>query len=271
MHDTTPELYQSKFNLPSNHVLIRVLRWIERISARCAHHVITVHPPHQNLLASRGIPKKHTSVVLNTPDPSVFQRGCAGVYSAHAPVFVYHGTVARRLGVDLLVEAFAQVLQQLPEARLRVLGTGDDASYVQQRIAQLGVGHAVFFPNTHVRLEKLVPLLQDTSVGVVSNRPDPSTQWMLPVKLLEYMQLGIPCVVPSLPVIVQTVGEDAGWYYPPGNVQALAHNMLESVQSKDAWQARREKALQWSDKNGWALQRQTLLDVINGTVGVHKK
>ena len=55
VHDTMPELYQSKFGLGGTHPLIRALAVQEQLSCRFADRVICVNEPHRDLLVSRGL------------------------------------------------------------------------------------------------------------------------------------------------------------------------------------------------------------------------
>ena len=48
---------------------------------------------------------------------------------------------------------------------------------------------------------------------------------MLPVKLLEYVAVGIPAVVPRLKAIEYYFSDDMVTYYEPGDVQSLANGI----------------------------------------------
>src|SRR5439155_3543603 len=55
VHDTMPEAYATKFDLPLRHPLIALLRWEERLSARFADQVITTNDLHKAVLRRHGI------------------------------------------------------------------------------------------------------------------------------------------------------------------------------------------------------------------------
>src|SRR5436190_4307265 len=105
IHDFSWEMFLQRFgDRPGIGAAERPLRLIERIAARLADRVVTVHEPYRRALIARGIPASKISIVMNTvdegllPTPSDEPRG--GGFRV-----VYHGTVTPHYGVDLLVEA----------------------------------------------------------------------------------------------------------------------------------------------------------------------
>ena len=83
----------------------------ERLSALVAHSVICVNHPQRDTLVARGVPNTKTFMSMNVPDPRIFRTypGCREVSGNNALHLVYHGTMAHRLGVDLLIRAVALV------------------------------------------------------------------------------------------------------------------------------------------------------------------
>ena len=59
------------------------------------------------------------------------------------PLFLYSGRLAPVKGLDLLLDAFAEVRRRVPEARLRIRGDGPLRATVAHRVRELGLGDAV--------------------------------------------------------------------------------------------------------------------------------
>ncbi len=224
VHDTMPELYQSKFGIDDKHLLIRALKFQEKLSCRFADHVICVHEPHRKLLESRNSVNGETSVLMNLPDPAIFGTPVTETIpiDEHAPRLVYHGTIAHRLGLDLALHAFVEVKQTYPHARFDIYGTGDAASDIQTLIRELNLDESVSFSNSFFPVQEIPAMLAGASVGIIPNRQDPATELMLPVKLLEYLYCGIAVVAPKLDAIEHYFPEDSIAYYSPGDVQSCA-------------------------------------------------
>lgn len=61
------------------------------------------------------------------------------------PVIVFAGRLSRTKGVHVLLDAFATVIQELPMARLEILGSGHDEQTFVRQAEFLGLGDAVVF------------------------------------------------------------------------------------------------------------------------------
>jgi glycosyltransferase involved in cell wall biosynthesis len=106
-------------------------------------------------------------------------------------------------------------------------------------------------------------MIQGASVGIIPNRRDAATDYMLPVKLLEYVHLGIPVIAPRLLAIQYYFGEDQVVYYEPGNVDELADSIcrLYADPSKRAELAR--KSAEFAKRFSWDLLKAELFNVID--------
>lgn len=226
VHDMMPELYMSKFGVDERHWLIRVLQWQERCSAGFADKVICVHEPHRQVLCRRGVDSAKLTVLPNVPDPRIFagQRRVAADDATFR--LVYHGTITRRLGLDLAVEAFARASVHCPEARLEIFGDGDAADDLQRTIAASPAAERIQFARRMFRVEEIASMVAGASAGLVPNRRDLATEYMLPVKLLEYVYLGIPVVAPRLKTILYYFEESQLCLFAPGDVDSMAEALV---------------------------------------------
>jgi glycosyltransferase involved in cell wall biosynthesis len=171
VHDSIPETFAAKF--ANGSIVHRVLCLEERVSAALAHRVICVNHPQRDALVSRGIPRRKTFVSMNVPDPRIFEN--AGLAPSPRPVnghfdLVYHGTMVRRLGVDLIIQAVGELRQRIPELRLHLWGDGDDLDAFQQLSRELQLENRVHFKPKGFPLHQLPEELQSMHIGVVGNR-----------------------------------------------------------------------------------------------------
>jgi glycosyltransferase involved in cell wall biosynthesis len=194
VHDLMPELYMSKFGIGRDHRLIRAITAVERASVAFAHRAIAVHRTHLDALVSHGNPPERFDVLLNTPDPAIFvprpPRRQTGAFT-----LVYHGTLSRRHGLELLLRATALARCRIDGLRLSIIGDGDDRERLVGLAGELGLDGTAGFTKASVPVNELPGLLADADLGVVPLARDAFTQYMLPVKLLEYVALGIPSIV----------------------------------------------------------------------------
>ena len=225
IHDMMPELYMSKFGISEKHPLIRFLAFQEQLSIKLADKVICVHHPHRDVLCRRGTPPEKITVLPNVPDPLLFRRASSANEAEDGFRIVYHGTIARRLGLDIGVRAFAKAAESCPGARLEIYGDGDAGDELLAAIKESGVEDRIYFSKKIFRVESIAEMIQGAAVGLIPNRRDVATDYMLPVKLLEYVHLGIPVIAPRLLAIQYYFSARQVEYYEPGDVDEMAECM----------------------------------------------
>src|SRR6202008_1165624 len=138
--------------LPDDHRVVKLLRAEEKWSARLADEVIVVTREAGDVLNARGVGVGHTSVVMNTPDERLFgpQRDPLSLPSDGPLRVLYHGGLAPRFGVELLIGAIGRSRGPLP---LRVCGTGSEQAALQALGAGLAPGRVDVAP-------KPIPMLE---------------------------------------------------------------------------------------------------------------
>ncbi len=263
IHDMMPELYMSKFGIKENHPLIRVLAFQEQFSIRLADKVICVHDPHRDVLCRRGAAAGKITVLPNVPDPLVFRVESSAPSTESTFRIVYHGTIARRLGLDLAVRAFAKAAESCPGARFEIFGDGDAGQQLEEQILASGAQDKIHFSRKFFRVDAIAQMIQGASVGLVPNRRDVATDYMLPVKLLEYVHLGIPVIAPRLLAIQYYFREDQVAYYEPGDVDELANCIRRLYANADERAELALKSSEFAKRLHWDALKEELYKVID--------
>lgn len=261
IHDTFPETYAAKFADGSN-IVFKLLCWEERIACYIANKVICVNHPQKDALINRGIPPNKISVSMNVPDHRVFNLHLDNKNAAEANNkfrLVYHGTLAKRLGVDLALQAVSELAKKIPGLEFQIYGGGEDFEELIQLSKILGVEETVVF-HKPVQIKALPPILREMHLGVIANKKSIATELMLPVKMLEYIALGIPVVAPRLKTIQYYFEEDMVSYFEPEDVDSLINTILELYQDGAKRRAQAERAMEFLNKYGWEKQQ---MDFIN--------
>jgi len=255
VHDSVPETFATKFSSAS--MIWRLLCLEEQLSARMAHRVICVNHPQRDTLVARGLAKDKTFVSMNVPDPAIFRRQAPVRRPLNANEtfdIVYHGTMAHRLGVDLAIRAIARVRRDVPNARLHLWGRGDDLAEFQKLAADMQVSDIVEFQPRGYPLQELPARLGRMHLGVIGNRQTVAGDLMLPVKLMEYVALGIPVVAPRLRTIEHYFTREMVSFYEPESVQSLADAICRLSIDADARYSQAVAASRFLDEYGWERQ-----------------
>lgn len=203
VHDVMPEIYMTKFGIGEKHWKIRLIKFIEVMSARLAHSVLTAEHPKGDLLSRHGVPEEKIQVLLNLPDDNHFvpqfilsEPDLVGGDLDPGREFrlIYHGTIAHRLGLDHAVRALGLLRDELPGARLQLFGDGDQMPELRALRSELGLEDRIWFSDGFRPIEEVIPSIKEAHLAVIPTRHEISTDYMLPTKLLEYLAFGIPAV-----------------------------------------------------------------------------
>ncbi len=287
IHDTMPELYRDKFRGAYRGALgARLLMLEERASAFLADRVLAVHELHRRRLEAAGIPAAKIRVVLNSPDPAIFDprvsrassEARAGVRrrqawretefpdgggcSEGAFTLVCHGMISRRLGVDVALRALQRLRCRIPGLRLRIAGGGEYVPELHRTVQRLRLESWTEFVD-RVPLEQLPAILRGAAAGVVPNHASSATHLMLPVKLLEYAALGIPIIAARLRTIEYYFGSDSVEFFDPDDAGDLARAIerLYREPRRRAQLARNARAI--AERLNWAGQRACFYEAID--------
>jgi glycosyltransferase involved in cell wall biosynthesis len=262
-HDTVVETYAAKFKGRYSRVLERLLRLEEAICCRMASRIVCVNDIQKAILVARNIPEEKIVVAMNVPDPTLFgNTGTArgGKETNGKLRMIYHGTVTKRLGVDMAVRAVMKLCDVLPELEFHILGDGDGMKELQDLGRSLGSGNKVQFRGI-VPLEKLVPILGGMDLGIIPNRKNIATDLMLPVKMLECVALGIPVVAPRLKTISHYFTEDMVFYFEPDDIDSMAQAILTASSNEEERARKAREAKGFLGKHGWQYHKAAFLEM----------
>jgi glycosyltransferase involved in cell wall biosynthesis len=237
VHDLMPVNYMAKFNAGQESLPIKMLKAEQWMSTWFATHVFCAdHNQCDYLVDECKVAPGKITVLMNLPNGELFRRTTV---KENNDVFriVYHGTIAHRLGIDLMVRAMAKVTERIP-AGLWIYGSGD---YLPEALAlrnQLGLETKIHFSRTFFPVEQIPEMISSMDLGIIGNRRNLACdKYMLPVKLLEYVYLGVPVVAPRLAVIARYFDDTMVRFYEPENVEEMADAIVElfySPQKRDA-------------------------------------
>jgi glycosyltransferase involved in cell wall biosynthesis len=266
-HDTFPELFATLFERPPSHPLVRLVRIEERVSAALADGHIFVTAEARELLRARGVTAARSQIVMNTPDERVFgeRRTPVTLPSEGELRVVYHGGLADRFGVEALVRAVALLRGRGEPVTLDVYGSDAEAARTLAATAAEVAPVGVRIAPQPTPVEEIPSRLTEAHLGVVPTLRDDFTELLLPVKLLEYVHMGLPVVASRLPVIERYFGDDV-LLAEPGDPACIAA-AIEGVRTEPSRaRERAERASERLAEIEWRRQREQYLELVDGLV-----
>jgi glycosyltransferase involved in cell wall biosynthesis len=264
-----PEIYMEKFNVNERHWAIRALLLQERMAGRLASAVLTVEERLKEILSNRGIRREKIHVLMNLPDELIFQPMTQTPKAPGQPfVIVYHGTLARRLGLDIAVQAVAKVRERIGAVELRIIGDGEERGPLVKLAGELGLDGVVTFSDGFVPVNQIPGMLQDADAAVIPLRKCCGTDIMLPTKLLEYVCLGIPAITPKTGTIARYFDESMVRFFEAEDADSLAEAILylyEHPQERE--QLRRSASEKFLAKYRWSEHKRVYTGLVKKLLG----
>jgi glycosyltransferase involved in cell wall biosynthesis len=269
IHDILPELYASKFNAGENSPLFRAMVGIERISTRFASHVIIANDLWRERLISRGLAPDKCTVLLNSPDRSVFTRSSKPEPIGDKFKILYPGSINWHQGLDLAIQAFAIISEQIPQAEFHIHGEGPQKMELVKLIQRLGMERRIFI-NPMLPLSDMPKVMEGANLGVVPKRKDNFGNEAFSTKILEFMAMGVPVVVADTTIDKYYFDDSVVKFFSGGNPSDLANKMLEIIQNPAARLQQIENASRFVEKIDWDVKQHEYLALVDRLIGAKK-
>jgi len=230
LHDPMPELMMSIFDLGENSVQVRVLKYLERLSIRFADRVITVNRACKRIFSSRSCMPDKIHVAINAPDEEIFTFRKCQEQSERAGdrpfVIMYHGSIVKRHGLDLAVQAFKIARKSIPTVQLRIYGPRTPfLDSVMASVEKNGSEGAVRYVGAQ-NLHQIRRSISDCDVGIIPNRRSLFTEINTPTRIFEYLSQGKPVIAPLAGGITDYFGKEDLIFFDLGNAEDLARKIV---------------------------------------------
>ncbi len=193
-------------------------------------------------LAERGIARKNIRVIYNGMDTAFFTPE-ADTRSPY-PLFTYVGRLKRYKGVNLIIQAFAQI--GAAEARLEIAGAGDFRGELEKLTESLGLSSRVHFPG-YISPEEKRDLLRRSWATVFAS---PKEGWGL--TNLEAQACGTPAIASDSPGLRESlVDRETGFLVPHADTVALAAAMRRIAVSRSAVEKMGSAGRRFAERFTW--------------------
>ncbi len=226
-------------NVRSFHQLDDVHRLISRLPAA---GVLTSRALQQDQ-HEQGVRFRQERVIANAIDLAQFEQPVDRAelraefgFKPDARIAIVIGRIMRRKGLDIFIQAMAQVVQQLPQAHGLIVGDDDSAESglteeLQALSQQLGITDHIHFTGHRTDAPRL--LLASDLLCFVPTRPEPFGR-----TLIEGMAAGLPVIGARSGAIPDIVSEnETGLLVPPADVDAQANAILQLLAQPEKAQA----------------------------------
>ncbi|GAB1544290.1 glycosyltransferase [Scytonema sp. NUACC21] len=222
-----------------------------------ADRVIAVSHAVAESMAQRGIPAKKLRVVSNGTLGSVRCRKVQDYLPMplQKPAIATVAGMYQRKGIGELIDAFAEIACDFPDAHLYLVGNGPDRVMFEEQAKNTPFAYRIHFEGFQSEPK---PYMLGCDIFVLASHRDPS-----PLVIPEAREAGCAIVATHVDGIPEALdGGQAGILVPPANSKALATALKQLLASPELLQT-------WQDKAQQNLERLSVLRVHEETMVVY--
>lgn len=261
IHDILPEFYGGKFGAGEDSLIFRLLCWTEWACAKFSSHVIIANHIWRDRLLSRSCSGDKCSVVMNSPDRSIFHPSDTPLPKRERFILLYPGSLNWHQGLDIAIRAFAKIKDQVPFADFHIYGQGPSKEQLVDLVKELGLEGRVMIYEIK-KLREIARVIENADLGVVPKRKDNFGNEAFSTKILEFMAMKVPVIVSDTRVDRYYFDDSLVRFFEGGNEDDLARGMLDLIQHPEKRRALVENATQFVAKNDWTVKKYEYLDLV---------
>jgi glycosyltransferase involved in cell wall biosynthesis len=269
IHDIVPEFYANKFNIREDSIMITLLKWMERVSARVADHVIIANHLWLEKYATRTGSVGKCSVFLNNVDTAIFHPR-PRVRNDGKVIMLFPGGLQKHQGLDIAIAAFCKILTEMPNAEFHIYGDGNMKETWIELCRKLGLAEKIRFFNP-LPVREIAEIMANADLGVVPKRADSFGNEAYSTKIMEFMSLGIPVVASRTKIDQYYFNDSLLSFFTSANPGDLAEAALRVLRDTEMRRAMVARASEYAVKNSWQSRKGEYLKLVDSLCAAERK
>lgn len=227
------------------------------ISARLpSDEIIAVSTQCRQKLVALGVPEEKITVIPNGVNLGMFD----SVRVEKIPhQILYVGRLVNYKHVDWLIKAFVDVLKEIPDATLKIVGDGPERRSLELLARQLAIADKITFTGLTPTYEAVVGYFKESEVFVL-----PSTVEGEGIALKEAMAAHLPVIginVAGSGVLSLIREGENGFLVPPGHPEQIAERLVQLLQDRGLREKMGAAGRKFVEKFDWDVIASRTLEV----------
>lgn len=150
--------------------------------------------------------------------------------AADAAHIVSVGRLIEKKGFDDLIDAMTEVVRQVPDATLTIVGDGPQREALERRVVTRGLDEAVTLSGAAPHSQVLEAISSAQVFALACRVDSEGDSDAMPVVIREAMARAVPVVTTDVAGIGENVDDGVGWLVAPRDVQALSAALVEALE-----------------------------------------
>ncbi|MFQ6121921.1 MAG: glycosyltransferase family 4 protein [Dehalococcoidales bacterium] len=197
-----------------------VTRWFEKQVYSKSDMILTLTPKLSEYVINRGAKEDKVELLPMPVDTNLFHPSLDSTeirqkwgLDEKDKIIVFIGTLFEFSGLDILIPQFAEVIKQVPEAKLLVVGDGPQRPKLEKIIAESGLQKQVTITGFEP-YQTMPQYINLATICINSFLITDATRDIFPGKIVQYLACAKVVVATSLPGMIAMIsGEDQGIVY----------------------------------------------------------
>jgi glycosyltransferase involved in cell wall biosynthesis len=178
-------------------------------------------------------------------------------------VIGFVGRLALIKGVDLLATAFRDISRRLPQARLLIVGSGEEEQRIRSVLAD-EFARGIVHLQPRMSQDQLPRWYRAMDVLAMPSRYETMSN-----AVLEGMACGVPFVASAVGGSKDLANTNAGWLFEPESVPSLAESLAAVVERRGDLKSHGERASRYvRERYSWTSSAERLENIIASRLGV---
>jgi len=262
VHDLLPEVYAQKFDIPLHNPFIQCLYLEERLSGNFADVVISTNRLHSKRFKENKIQKTNFPKILNAADENVFKPIKNHNFKSEEIVIIYPTTIARHLGIDLIICAIEILKHRKCKIKLKIFGNGEYRENAINLVNKKNLNDYITFSDGFVSLSCLAHEYDKAHIGIFPAPKGYSNNIAMPNKIHEYFIKGL-CVIASDTRIIREYFSDCILLFKSGDPKNLAEKIEMLIQDRKLMREYANKGYEYYLKNPWSKYKKRYINLLN--------
>jgi glycosyltransferase involved in cell wall biosynthesis len=224
-----------------------------------ADRVIAVSQAVSQSMAQRGIPEQKLRAISNGTlgSPRTHQLQKYQPRSLQRPAITTVAGMYKRKGITELIDAFAQIAPDFPDAHLYLVGNGPDRAKFEAQAQRTAVCDRIHFEGFQPEPQRY---LLATDIFVLASHRDPS-----PLVIPEAREASCAIIATAVDGVPEALdGGEAGLLVPPADGSALADALRQLLGNPNSLQT-------WKNQAQYNLARLNVARVYEETLAVYQE
>ena len=212
--------------------------------------------------------REKAHVIVNCADTNLFDKSRFNTEKngkLKSFKMIYHGTIAKRFGLNIVLKGIHSLIEKHPLIQFDIYGKGDGDEELVDQISKLDLSNNVKY-HGQVPLDSLPEKISEADLGIVSYISSEATDLMLPLKLMEYIAMGLPVLTVMNTSINHYFNSDELEFYESEDSESFSEKLSYLMSSSKRLNALRLKTDVINKRMNWEIEKNKYLNIINNNL-----